>query len=65
VRLGLAKYTLQGQKQGKHKDCLAWHRHANLIAVSSRLVRFAFCKTKSQAIIFPRDVEKMSMNNAL
>jgi hypothetical protein len=37
----------------------------NLIAVSPHLVHFTFRKTKSQAIIFPHDVEKMSMNNAL
>jgi hypothetical protein len=37
----------------------------NLITVSPRLIRFAFRKMKSQEIVFPRDVEKMSMHNAL
>jgi hypothetical protein len=37
----------------------------HLIAVPPRLVRFAFYKTKCQAIIFPCDMEEMSVNNVV
>jgi hypothetical protein len=63
---GIGKSTRCKGKNGANTR-IVWHGidMPNLIAVSPRLVHFAFCKTKSQAIIFPCDVKKMSMNNAL
>jgi len=37
----------------------------HLIAVPPHLVRFAFCKTKRLAVIFPSDMEEMSLNNVV